>query len=153
MATYGWYPVSGSSLLYAWNSTGNWTNPGFWADLASPGFPPTTGTVPGSADTAYILSANISPAIGFPVPSPPYPVDIKVNSTIQPIATLGMAKYESGASATVPVIDITNGALLSVTGAIVDTFTATFPTPIGTHTFTGGGTINLGSAGTRLRWK
>ena len=145
MATYGWYSLNTSSTPYTWSPTGNWNNGADWANLASTTFPPATGTVPGLGDTAYIVSANSLFAPPFPFPPPPYNVDITVNTAVQPIATLGLGKFEFIASASQPIIDIV-GVSFSVTGSIVDQFTATFPSPIGTRHFSGGGIIDLASS-------
>src|SRR3974390_623843 len=150
MANYGWFPLDISNpLAYTWSPTGNWGTGADWANLASTTFPPLTGTVPGSGDSAYIVTANVpSSLIPAPYPAPPYNVDITVNSPVQ-IGALGLGKYQPSASFGFPassaVIDIT-GVSFQVTGSIVDCFTRTFPMPIGTVSASGGGIIELASS-------
>ncbi|MEO8713856.1 MAG: Hint domain-containing protein [Acetobacteraceae bacterium] len=148
MTDYGWFPVTQPTPGFnQWNPTGNWTDGAFWANATTITNPPMTGTVPGPADGAYIVSANVNP---FFVPpgysSPPYNVTVTLD-TSQIVTTLGLAQIAFFAPPpSPPVLDIAGGSL-DVTGAILDTFTKTFPAPVGTQTFTGGGTIDLGTAG------
>ena len=148
MTDYGWFPfTSPSPGTYQWNSTGNWTNGAFWANATTVTNPPTTGTVPGSGDGAYIVSAN---APSFLIPGnysrPPYNATVVLNAPAT-ITTLGLGQIAifSGPPSP-PNLDIFGGSL-DVTGQILDTFTKTFPAPVGTQTFTGGGVVNLATAG------
>lgn len=98
-------------------------------------------------DAAYIIAGNINSAFNPPLPYPvaPYPVTVVLASTSVTIATLGLAEFTLGAPVLLPTLDIEN-ASLTVSGAIVDHFNKTLPTPIGTQSFTRGGTILLGHA-------
>ncbi len=148
MTDYGWFPfTSPTSGTFQWNSTGDWTNGAFWANATTITNPPTIGTVPGSGDGAYIVSAN---TLSFLVPPnysrPPYNATVVLN-TPATVATLGLGQIAvfSGPPAP-PNLDIFGGSL-DVTGQVLDTFSKTFPSPVGPQTFTGGGIINLANTG------
>jgi len=148
MTDYAWFPVTQPTAGFnQWNPTGNWTNGAFWANATTITNPPTTGTVPGASDGAYIVSANVPSAFIPPGYSlPPYNVTITLDTT-QTVSTLGLAQFVVFAPPPMPpVLDISAGSL-DVTGAILDTFSTTFPAPVGSQTFTGGGTIELDTTG------
>ncbi|MEO9191985.1 MAG: Hint domain-containing protein [Acetobacteraceae bacterium] len=148
MTDYAWFPVTQPAPGFnQWNPTGNWTDGAFWANATTITNPPTTGTVPGPSDSAYIVSAN---APSFFIPAgyslPPYNVTVTLD-TSQTVSTLGLAQFVFFAPPPMPpVVDISAGSL-DVTGAILDNFSKTFPAPVGNQTFTGGGTIELDTAG------
>jgi len=148
MTDYAWFPVTQPTTGFnQWNPTGNWANGAFWANATTITNPPTTGTVPGASDGAYIVSANVPSFIIPPGYSlPPYNVTVTLDSS-QTVSTLGLAQFVAFASPPLPpVVDISAGSL-DVTGAILDTFSNTFPVPVGNQTFTGGGTIELDTTG------
>lgn len=173
MTDYAWYPVSGNGQTqateYIWNvGTFNWNTGSYWTDLSDLTSPPTTGTVPGSGtgtsggttgqDNAYLIAGQV-PSYAFSPPfytpngtSKPYigstnfPVNVLYNSGFDEIGTLGLGGYNPFGGGNYPTLDI-EGATLDVTGPVVGTYTKTFPAPFGEQTASGGGTIELGTAG------
>lgn len=147
MTDYAWFPVTSPTAgSFQWNPTGNWTNGAFWANATTITNPPITGTVPGPSDGAYIVAANVLPIFIPPGYSlPPYDVTLTLDTT-QTVATLGLAQWSILEAPHYPTLDIAGGSL-DVTGTILDTFSTTFPPPIGFEFFSGGGSINLSASG------
>ena len=164
MATYGWKLAdnSGNPL------TGpiDWNTPGSW--MAYPvANPPVTGTVPGAADSAFVIAGTVNVSTGFGSFANAYPVTVDV-TTGQTVTTLGLGGIAItgvnfgtgtpvpvfGTPSVLPTLDI-NGGSLDVKGNIEDNFTGTialvlplFGAENFAGTFSDGGVIDLAANGT-----
>jgi hypothetical protein len=177
MSDYVFYPVTGDGLTqataYTWNAgTINFDSPADWAAVTSfttltIGETVVSGTVPGDGANVGIIAGAIDPvAFSFYSPDPahgdPYiatsifPVDIVLNSGSVALGNLLLSGFNQFASVIgstpdqFPTLDV-EGAKLTVSGDILDTGEAAFPTinlgpfgSISSATATGGGTIDLG---------
>ncbi len=160
MATYGWRPV---------DSTGNpvpeqnWNTPAEWT-LFPLTDPPVTGVVPTATDTALIGAGtiNVSTFLGSLSQSYPVTVDVTDSRTVPALGLGGLnvngvnGSFQPtfGTPTVFPLVKVTGGTL-HVTGNVIDNFTGTISVPISglgtetvSHTFTGGGTIDLASHAT-----
>lgn len=170
MSDFVWFPVTGTGSQASplvWNSTPNiWSTGSFWVDTGSSGDTVTitnpatltTGTVPGPGDNVGLIAGTVSPtdlatynslapSLGDPIIGSSYlPVDVLINSGTVSIASLALAGfgYDTGTVTIYPTLDV-EGAVLKLSGSILNTGTAVFPSPIGAQTLTSGGTIDIGS--------
>ena len=173
--SYARVPFTGTSTL-TWNGArAAWNDGSFWvnASTLSFGSVPTfvAGAVPGTgvgsgADSVALVAGEISTSTlstyNFLVSSPKlasnaFPIDLFINSGSVDLLNLTMAGFNTvvalGATAladvpTFPTLEVTNGAILTIDGAIADTATVAMPSPVGPQTAAGGGTIELATGGT-----
>ena len=176
MADYVFYPVTGDGQTqatgYTWNTgtidfnTGtDWAAVTFFNTLTLAGNV-TTGVVPTTGDNVGLIAGEIGsfffsfyspdPAQGDPfIISNTYSVDVLLNSGSIELGSMVLAGFNDFADvAQFPTLDV-EGASLTLTGSILDTGLAVFPTidagPFGTFssaTASGGGTIDLGQTAT-----
>ena len=158
MATYGWQPVDSSGNPVPEQ---NWNTPAEW-DAFPLANPPQAGIVPGAADTALIGAGTINASTPFGSLSQAYPVTVDVTDS-RTVATLGLGGLAVtgvnsslqpifGTPTVFPLVKVTGGTL-HVAGDVVDNFVGTLSVPIpslgvtetASHSFTGGGTIDLAS--------
>ncbi len=171
------FPTTGTvnaTNTLSWSAgTFNWNSPSTWIDaneISFTGSAEPSGTVPGTGtgtssgpgqDSVGLVAGSIDPtALAFydelyapshndpNIASSDLSTDVLLNSGTVDLANLLLAGFGLDTTAQYPTLDV-EGANFIVGGTIVDSYTIDLSAGLGgPETVTGGGTIDIGSAGT-----